>query len=114
MGGVMLSERELQRLGDELVTRDVRCCLSQLVSRFECDEEWQVGLSAAVEDSLRTEVELRTAELEAGAEPEDDGETRPAGADDPSDSEPRPPGSTAPTPPRTPAGPGDTPVVPPF
>ncbi|MCA9620751.1 MAG: transglycosylase domain-containing protein, partial [Myxococcales bacterium] len=53
-------------------------------------------------------------EEEPGAEPEDDGETRPAGADDPSDSEPRPPGSTAPTPPRTPAGPGDTPVVPPF
>ena len=70
----MLSERELQRLGDELVTREVRCCLSQLVSRFEGDEEWQEDLSAAVEDSLRTEVELRTAELEAGAEPEDEHE----------------------------------------
>lgn len=70
----MLSERELQRLGDELVTREVRCCLSQLVSKFESDEEWREDLSSAIEESLQTEVELRTAALSAGAEPEDEHE----------------------------------------
>ena len=77
----MLTEKELQRLGGELVARDVVCCVSQLVdAKFGSDDEWQNDLGAAISDAVDTECDLRTAELreEQGdrnrAEPEDDTE----------------------------------------